>query len=236
MHRDVLPGDSLRVSLPRNYFALDPTARRHVLVAGGIGITPVLAMIYELDAAGADYAVHYASRSADEAAFLDEIREIVPPSGLHLYFDDADEPGLQADVLFANAGTKDHVYCCGPNGLVGAMKAASERHANPNRLHVEQFDAAPVDLSMQPNPYTVRLTRSGRILDLSPGTRLSDALIDAGLDMQTGCLAGICGLCKVRVLDGDPVHRDSVLSQRERSEFMTACVSGCAGSQLVLDL
>ncbi|HDR9877281.1 PDR/VanB family oxidoreductase [Burkholderia cenocepacia] len=228
------PGDEFDIDPPRNDFPLVAHARRHLLVAGGIGITPILAMARELASSGRPFTLHYAARDAVSMAYRDEVAAL---PGATCWFDDGEPSrGLPlADAIGApERGT--HLYVCGPAGLIEATLAAA-RHLGwrDDALHCERF-AAPV-ATAENATVEVRLAGSGHVLNVPPGTSILDAMIEAGLDPLYDCRRGDCGVCAVRLLDGDPDHRDICLSDDDHaSGAFCPCVSRAHGAHLVLDL
>lgn len=234
VHEQLRVGTQLQISRPRNNFPLHKEAVHSVLIAGGIGITPILSMARRLCALGRSVELLYCARSRREAAFIDEIEAL----GLQVTWHFNDEHGERADLVqFLATRRRDaHFYACGPTPMLDDF----ERHCNALGLanvHLERFVArkAPAETH---KPYRVELRRSGRSLDVVPGNTLLRTLLDAGVEVPHGCTQGLCGACKTRVLAGEPDHRDTVLSADERASnaVMTVCVSGCKGESLVLDL
>lgn len=236
MHR-LREGDRLRISRPRNRFQLSDRARRHVLVAGGIGITPLLAMAHALEARGAEYALHYCARSRAESAFADELEH---NPRVRLHFDDGPDDqrfGIAADIGPPDAETA--IYVCGPGGFMDFVISSANGAGWPaEAIHKERF--APVenaDPHRGDGTFTVRLARTGGEYEVKEGESVLDALLAGGIDAPYSCQQGICGECVVRVLAGEPDHRDDVLTDRERTEGMfTTCSSRAHSSILELDL
>jgi vanillate O-demethylase ferredoxin subunit len=233
LHRDVAVGTILPVSLPRNHFGL-AAARRHVMIAGGIGITPFLSMIPEIERAGGDFELHFCSRTRANTPFLKHLQPIAESGRLIHYFSREREPHRidLADILNA-AAPEAHVYCCGPSSLIDAVQEIAGALLPPDRLHVERF--GPTE-SATSAAYSLELARSGRRIEVPEGLTMLDALRRAGIDMPASCEAGVCLDCRTRFLDGVPVHRDLVMKPAERLQFVTPCVSGCSSAMLVLDL
>jgi len=239
IHENFRVGMSVQLSAPRNLFALDENAAHSVLIAGGIGVTPILCMYRRLLELGRPVQMLYCARSADEAAFVDELRAMSGDGGkLDLHFD-AENGGRPVDLKAYLAGVPAdaHVYCCGPAPMLDAFDAACETVGIANR-HIERFAAAPQAAPAANHGYSVELARSKKQVEVAPGRTLLDSLLAAGVDVEHSCMEGICGACETRVLSGCPEHRDSVLSAAERAtnQVMMVCVSGCKGEKLVLDL
>jgi len=236
IHENFRVGMSVGLSAPRNLFALDETAAHSVLIAGGIGITPILCMYRRLVELGRPVRMLYCARSAEHAAFLDELRGFGGALDLHF---DAEHGGRPADLkaYLAEVHADAHVYCCGPAPMLDAFDQACEAVGIANR-HVERFAAAPQAEPAASHGYQVELARSKRQLEVAAGQSLLDTLLAAGVQVDHSCMEGICGSCETRVLSGCPDHRDSVLSASERAtnQVMMICVSGCKGEKLVLDL
>ncbi|MBB2487512.1 2Fe-2S iron-sulfur cluster binding domain-containing protein [Mitsuaria sp. WAJ17] len=236
VHDSYQLGMVLHCSLPGNDFALDPDSDAPaVLVAGGIGITPIKAMAQALRSAGRAFELHYAVRSRREGAYLDRLeREF--GAQMHSYAADRDarlDP--QGLVQAARPGT--HFYVCGPQGLVNAVREAARRAGVPaEQVHSEAFQAAPSAAPQR--PLSVTLPRRGQRIEVSAGQSILEALEQAGVEVPSGCRGGSCGQCAVKVLEGQPEHRDSVLSEAERTQArrMCICVSRAAGDHLTLDL
>lgn len=237
MHESLQEGDVLLASLPRNNFPLNESAGYCCLVAGGIGITPLLSMAHRLNALGQPWELHYCVRTAAHAAFVDEVRILATTSGnaAHFYFDQ--EPGGQALDLAAlgeRVLTNTHLYCCGPRGMLEAFEQATA-HCR-DRAHVEYFTAkseAALD-----GGFTLELARSGMTLQVQAGRSILDVVFDAGVSVPSSCREGICGSCETRILAGEADHRDSLLSDAERlaNKSMMICCSGAKSDRLVLDL
>jgi vanillate O-demethylase ferredoxin subunit len=235
VHDTLRVGQLVDVAPPRCHFALDEAAPHSLLIAGGIGITPVACMVQRLRQLGRPFAVHYSVRKRDEAALLDVLAG--PELTLHV---DA-ERGAMLDVpgLVAAAPADAVAYCCGPAPMLDAFEAAAR--ARPGLAwRVERFVAL-ADAEHAPaheGGFTVKLAASGRSVPVRHGETILEALRAAGLDVPSSCEQGICGTCETRVLEGLPDHRDSLLSDEERrsNRTMMICCSGSRSAELVLDL
>ncbi len=237
IHEVLRPGATLEVDGPRNHFKLDETAAHSVLIAGGIGITPLFAMARRLTAIGRPWTLHYAARKRAQLAFVDTLRELAERSGatLHLRCDHEGDPPLDLAGIVATLPPGAHVYACGPGGLLAAYEAATA--ALPReRVHLERFAAS--QEAATEGGYTVKLARDGRVVPVAKGRSILDALIEIGLDPPHSCREGTCGSCETRVLEGTPDHRDEFLTDAERAEGqrMMICCSGSKSPTLVLDL
>ena len=227
-------GLRLRCGLPQNDFALHDDGRPAVLIAGGIGITAIKAMAHALKARGATAQLHYAARSRQEAAFREDLARVLG-SQLNLYAA-AEDTRMDIDRVVSAAPSDAVFYVCGPHRLVDAVVAAAARlEIDADRIRVERFAAS---IAPDAKPIEVELRRSGRTLQVASDQTILDAALAAGVDAPNSCRAGNCKTCAVRVLDGEPDHRDSVLSPAERDEhrLMCPCISRAKGERLVLDL
>lgn len=245
MHEAVAPGDLLEVSAPRNHFPLEESAERHLLIAGGIGVTPLLAMVSRLQRIGAPFEIHYCTRSAERTAFRDALAPLAAAGAVRFHHDGGD-PGRGLDVraLVARADDDEgtHLYCCGPPGLMRAVRDAASAWP-AYRLHFEHFaaPATPQPAAAAAGPdaeqaFEVELASSGRVLTVPPGQSILSVLCAAGLSPDSSCEAGVCGVCRTRYLAGDVDHRDFVLADAERADHVMICVSRSRGPRLVLDL
>ena len=233
MHDNVEVGSVLGIQGPRNLFSLAASARRSLLIAGGIGITPIYAMVQTLDAAGRDWELHYCARSEQHAAFYPELREL-SSTRVHTYF--AEVPLLDAGALLcAPDGTTD-VYCCGPQSLMESVIDGSS-HWKEGSVHFEWF-AAP-DVKSGPNEaFEVALVRSGLVLTVPADRSILQVAREHGIDVPSACEEGVCGTCETRILAGEADHRDMLLSAAERAanRSMMICCSRAKSARLELDL
>ncbi len=238
MHERVRVGGSLRVNAPRNAFPLAPEAKHSILLAGGIGVTPIKAMAHALCEAGAGFEVHYCARTPANLAFGDELQAIVPEGQLHWHFDQGDPTkGLDISALLSNPESGTHVYFCGPSGFMGACEAASA-HWPRDAVHREYFKAPaqePEALTGD-GAFTLHLVRSGQTITVEPDQTIVRAIELSGGRVPTSCMSGLCGTCKVTYVAGDVDHRDYILSDDEKQICLTACVSRAKGASLSLDL
>lgn len=238
VHEQLRPGQLLTVSPPRNHFPLDEGAPLSVLIAGGIGITPLLCMVRRLTALGRPWVLHHAARTRAHSAFGDELQALAAQGGgtLHRVFDQ--EPGgrmIDIAALVADLPDGAHVYCCGPAGMLAAFERATAG-LPPERVHLEYFAAK--DAPAASGGFSVKLRRDGRTVPVPPGQSILDALAAIGAEPPWSCREGVCGTCEVRVLEGVPDHHDMVLSpaQRDANDRMMVCCSGAKSPLLVLDL
>jgi ferredoxin-NADP reductase len=239
IHTQLRPGTVLEMRGPRNHFALDAQAGHTVLVAGGIGVTPIWAMAQELAAQGRGWQLFYAARSRARAAFLADIEALAARCGatLQLHFDEEAGAPPDLEALLSRLPAGAHAYCCGPSAMLDAFERSASRHLDRSRIHVERFKAEPPP----PGPadaFRVELRRSGKMLSVPAQSTLLDVLLDAGIDVPYSCMDGICGSCEVRVLDGIPDHRDSVLSHQQKAanDRVMVCCCRAKSELMVLDL
>ncbi len=243
VHETLRVGQTITISAPRNHFRLDESAPYSVLLAGGIGITPVYAMLQRLTAIQRPAHLIYCARSRAEAAFMGEIEAQVASGirqGLSLQFHFNDEEGMPPDLVRLLDGhpPDTHFYCCGPGPMLDAYESACER-LGQTHVHLERF-AAPASAAVSETPangYTVELRKSGKTVEVAPDVTLLDALIEAGLNPDYNCREGVCGACETKVISGDVDHRDFVLTKQEHAanKSMMICVSSCRSGCLVLD-
>lgn len=229
-------GQNLSLAGPRNNFPLVEDAPYSVLLAGGIGATPIYAMAARLAALGRPQAVHYRARSRDAAAFGPAFEGLDLGENLKIGYDDVD--GLiDLPGVFSGVPKGTHFYVCGPGPLLDAALAEAGRHLPPNQIHFERFSAAPGALDGPMEGFEVVLAQSGRSLQVPPDKSILEVLQDAGVPADFGCTEGVCGACIMDVLEGEIDHRDSVLTPDEQAEnsMMCVCVSRAKGPKLVLD-
>lgn len=234
---DVRAGMQITVSAPENYFALANDASEYLLIAGGIGITPMRAMMAELEARGAPYRLIYCTRSPETTAFREELAKL--PVGTALLHHDQGKPGQSFDFAarLAARGGNTHIYCCGPRPLMQAVRDAAAAWPSSS-VHFEDFGAgaaAPDDAGGEAE-FVVRLKRSGRCVSVKAGQSILAALRASGVDTPSSCEAGTCGSCKTALCGGEADHRDFILDDDEQDSAIMICVSRAKSAELVLDL
>ncbi|TFW31789.1 PDR/VanB family oxidoreductase [Massilia horti] len=235
MHETLREGDELQIGLPANLFGLHPGEGKHVLIAGGIGITPFMTHIQALARRNASFELHYCFRNRGAAACLDTLSGLLGPDQLHLY--ESDE-GTLLDVatLIAAQPGDAHVYVCGPQPLNDAVVAAARSAGwDSARIHYEQFRN---EVDATGGAFDVTLSKSGMTLHVGPDDTLLRVIEKAGIKVDCMCREGICGTCETAIIDGLADHRDNYLSDDEKAAQKTImlCVSRCLGPRLVLDL
>ncbi|MDI3408641.1 PDR/VanB family oxidoreductase [Streptomyces cavernicola] len=230
VHTKLRPGQTVTVSEPRNHFALEEAAG-YVFVAGGIGVTPILAMAREAARRGAAWRMVYGGRSRASMAFTDQLAAL----GGDLTLVPQDEQG-HIDLAGALAELPEGtlVYSCGPEPLLAAVEGVCPAEV----LRLERFAAPTVERSGDDGEFEVECRTSGLTLTVGPDTSILEAAEQAGLNVESSCRDGICGSCETRVLDGTPDHRDFLLSEAEHAAnaSMMICVSRCTSGRLALDL
>jgi tetrachlorobenzoquinone reductase len=230
-------GDRIKISAPRNNFPLIENADHVVLVAGGIGITPIWCMTQQLIALGRPWTLHYSCRSRADMAFLEALKALDPQS-VHLHFDEeAGGKFVDLGAAIAAAPANSHFYCCGPNPMLKAFEAAAASRPR-SHVHVEYFTPKDDAAATGTGGFWVELARSGEEYYIPAGKKVLEVLFDAGVDVDYSCELGICGACETRVISGTPIHHDSVLSEEEQAtnEKVMICCCGCATERLVLDM
>ncbi len=239
MHEQIKVGDVLRISVPRNHFPLAHDAAHHLLLAGGIGVTPILCMAERLAMIGASFEVHYCTRSPERTAFRDRIAASSFADRVHFHFDDG-PPAQLLNIAETVAWPKPglHLYVCGPKGFMDAvLGAARAKGWNSDALHFEFFtaDVSPTGTEAD---FQVKLASSGQVIDVPADRSVVQALADAGVEVLVSCEQGVCGTCLTRVLEGEPEHRDSYLTPEEQAanDQFTPCCSRSRSPMLVLDL
>jgi ferredoxin-NADP reductase len=230
VHDRVRTGDRVEVRGPRNHFPL-VEADRYRFVAGGIGITPIRPMIAEVASRGADWRLLYGGRTAASMAFATELTALgdrvrTRPQDQHGLLD------LAAELSDVDESTA--VYCCGPEPLLNAVAALVPR----DQLHMERFAPATIATHDLDTAFDVELNRSGKIVRVPAGRSVLESIEAAGVPVLFSCREGTCGTCETEVLDGEPDHRDSLLTEEEHAagDTMLICVSRALGTRLVLDL
>lgn len=236
VHENLRVGQVLKISEPRNNFALDEAAPCSVFLAGGIGVTPMLCMLDRLLELGRAAELIYCTRSRQDAAFLQELRAMTA-RGLNVTYHFDEEAGGPPDLgkLLSAHSPEAHFYACGPAPMLDAFQQACDR-LNLQQVHLERF-SAPLALDTVATGFTVELRRSARTIEVRSGQSILDAMLACGLQPDHSCLEGLCGACETKVLDGEVDHRDSILTAEERraNKSMMICVSRCSAQRLVLD-
>ncbi|MEY4267369.1 MAG: hypothetical protein RIS90_1904 [Pseudomonadota bacterium] len=235
-HQRVGVGDLLQVSMPRNHFPLAESGKRHLLIAGGIGVTPLLAMAARLKSIDADFALHYCTRDPSNTAFRSVLATEALASHVHFHHDGGiPAQGLDVVRLLATVLADTHVYCCGPAGLMAAVKAACA-HWPPGQIHFEHFNAPAVAAPADQGGFEVEIASTGAVFPVPPDRSILSVLLSEGVQVESSCEGGVCGTCATRYVSGEPDHRDFVLSDLEQREQIMICVSRAKSARIVLDL
>jgi ferredoxin-NADP reductase len=230
------PGERLTISSPANNFPLGAGTSAVALVAGGIGVTPLLTMACELSAAKRPFSFHYAGRSRAELAFLGEIQQLTG-AGAAIHADDEAGRLFDLEGLMTRLGADVPLYLCGPLPMIeSAIALAKQLNWPQGRLHFEIF-TAPEEKAGDAS-FEVELKSSGRVYEIPANKTILDVLIEAGEDPMHDCKRGDCGICQTTVIEGIPDHRDYILSDGEKAsnKVMQICVSRAKSKRLVLDL
>jgi len=238
MHDRVDTGSVLQISEPKNHFPL-VDAQRTLLLAGGIGVTPILSMAEALAAKGAAFEMHYSARSPDKAAFKERLAGCGFAAQVQFHYDSGDAAQkLDLATLLAKPEAGTHVYVCGPQGFIDyVMNTARSLGWPAAQLHVEYFSAAAVDTSGD-GAFDVKLASNGQTFTIPAGKTVIKILEEAGVVIPYSCEEGVCGTCLTRVVEGVPDHRDMYLTEEEQAanDQFTPCCSRSKTPVLVLDL
>ncbi len=239
VHDAVHVGDLLRISAPKNHFPLSPGAPYRLLLAGGIGITPLLAMAEQLSAQGQPFELHHCTRSRVRTPFMERVSAAVFANRVQHHFDDgeaAQKLDIAATLRTAPAGT--HLYVCGPQGFMDAVLAAGRAAGwAEERLHREYFAATPTDHA-DDGCFELEIASTGRVIPVRADQSALAALLEAGLNIPMSCEQGVCGTCLTRVIAGTPKHHDKYFTPEEQAandQFLPCC-SRAESPRLILDL
>jgi phthalate 4,5-dioxygenase reductase subunit len=230
--RDVAEGAEVPVSEPANNFALAKSPAGHLFVAGGIGITPIMAMIRQLMAEGGRFRLYYCTRTPATTAFRDELAAPELRGKVKIHHDDGDL-AKALDLWPIVEKPQGHLYCCGPRGLMQTVRDMTG-HWSPSAVHFEAFTEA-AEAKPDDRPFTVRLAKSGDRIAVPVGQTILEALRQHGLDVPSSCESGTCGTCRTRLISGDADHRDLVLADDERASNIMVCVSRARSDEIVID-
>jgi vanillate O-demethylase ferredoxin subunit len=237
VHEEIVLGAKLRISHPKNHFPLS-AAKHSVLFAGGIGITPILAMAEKLSDEGLSFDMHYCSRTRSRTAFINRIEAAPFSSKVQFHFDDGlEEQKLKASEILKNADPATHIYVCGPKGFMDhVIQTAKDLNWLDTQIHFEYFKSEPVRKD-DDGSFEVEYRPSGLVVRVPADVTVAQALIDAGVEVPLSCEQGICGTCVMQVIEGDPDHRDMCLSDEDKGlkKMFTPCCSRAQSARLVLD-
>ena len=233
MHNQVAVGQEMVISNPVNLFSLDLQAKKHLMIAGGIGITPFLAQIKQLDRAHGNWELHYACRSQALGSYVDYLISTYP-NDAHVYYDDQSQ-SIDLEALLDGQPLGTHIYVCGPKGMIGWVRDKAAELGWPREVvHYEEF------LAPKPGkPFEVKLATSNKVITVGEQESLLEAMERAGVDAPYLCRGGACGQCETQVIDydGNFIHRDHWLEADEHAsgKKIMPCVSRFEGNTLVLD-
>ena len=231
----VTPGDRLECTPPRNDFALSDRATSFLFIAGGIGITPILSMVRHLKStASARFKLYYCTRTPEDTPFREELTGPDYRGRVVIHHDDGDPERLLDLWPLLERPTGAHVYCCGPRSMLEAVRDMTG-HWSSGRVHLESFDDAAAMRTPRDRPLRVRLARTGGVVDVPADQSILEALRAAGLVVPSSCESGTCGTCRTGLVDGQPDHRDLVLSDAERESNIMVCVSRALSDELAID-
>ncbi|WP_157019074.1 PDR/VanB family oxidoreductase [Mesorhizobium xinjiangense] len=229
-------GDIVTVAPPKNDFALHDSPAPALLIAGGIGVTPIISMAAELKAKGRPFAFHYCGRSRGLMAFTDELEELCEEA-LTVHSDDEPDTCVDLKALVGGASADSHIYVCGPRGMIEAVREiAHARGFAKDHVHFELFDTPEATTGDQ--SFEVEISSTGQVFTVPPDKSIIEVLEAEGVDLVYDCQRGDCGICQTAVLEGVPDHRDVILTDEERAanDVMQICVSRAKSARLVLDL
>ncbi len=238
--KQLRPGDVIDISDARNNFPLFEAAPLSVFIAGGIGVTPFLSMLQRLNAHNRAWRLHYCVRTRDRAALLEELEALAEQGAGEVLLNVDHEPGakmLDLHSVIGALGPLDHVYCCGPTGMLDAFRGGcAAASISEERVHFEYFKSN-VEAASE-GGFDVVLARSGKTIRIAGGQTILQALLADGFDIPYSCEEGVCGSCETAVLSGEPDHRDLILTEAERAagRTMMVCCSGSKGPVLTLDI
>jgi vanillate O-demethylase ferredoxin subunit len=231
-------GQRVKISPPRSNYELVENSRYSVLIAGGIGVTPILTMAYRLKQLGTDFAFHYCVRSRHRAAFLEELGQSDLAAHVQTHFDDGDAEQLFTPERYLASPSDDtNLYVCGPRGFIDFVIGGAIRLGWSNKaIHKEDFSPPVPDGNG--TSFEVIAARSGITMQVPPDKTIADVMVDHGINVQLSCAQGICGTCLTKVIHGRPDHQDFFLSNAEKAdnEYMTVCCSRSLTPTLVLDI
>jgi vanillate O-demethylase ferredoxin subunit len=235
----IATGAVVRIGEPRNHFALDPTAKRVLLLAGGIGITPILCMAEQLVHTGTPFELHYCARTRGRAAFHDRIQASAFAHRAHFHFGENLDTRLDIARVLGRSEPDDHLYVCGPKGFIeSVLTTASSAGWRAEQLHREFFTPTEdTDRSLD-GAFEVMVASTGEQFRVEAGQTIIEVLSANGFDIPVSCEQGVCGTCLTRVLEGVPDHRDMFMTDDEhaRNDQFTPCCSRAKSGVLVLDL
>jgi phthalate 4,5-dioxygenase reductase component len=230
----VQAGDQLMVAAPVNDFGLPRRAQDFLFIAGGIGITPIMAMIRQLRTEGKRFRLYYCTRSPETTAFLDELSAPEFKDQVTIHYDQGD-PSRSLDLrqILQERKNREHLYCCGPRPMMEAVRRMTD-HWSSAAVHFEAFSDAETHKPTD-KPFKVRLARSGAVVEVPTSKTILEAMRERGLDVPSSCETGTCGTCRTKLLAGEADHRDLVLTEHERADTIMICVSRARSDEITID-
>ena len=243
LHQNVKAGDLITVSKPRNNFPIRTEAKRHLLLTGGIGVTPMMAMIEQLVTMDADFTLHYCTRSEEQTAFRERLSGLKAEGRVINYYDQGDpSKGLDINELLRQHEAGTHLYYCGPTGFMMAAKTASESWPS-EAVHFEYFAPVVADkpqingaAEQGQAEFQITIASTGAVYPVPSDKSICDVLRENGIDIDTSCEAGTCGTCKTHFVSGEPEHNDFVLTDAEQREWVMICCARSKSDNITLDL
>lgn len=239
VHEYLRVGEIIEISPPRNLFPLSDDANSHLLLAGGIGVTPFIAMIMELEAQDKPYEMHFCTRSPDRTPFMEFLTPRIEAGHVHVHHDGgAPAAGLDIKTLLSKQSVGAHLYYCGPAGFMIAAKDASS-HWTKGTTHFEYFsspDDGAANGEQMNMAFQIKLKETGEVYDVPADQTIVEVLRDNGIPVDTQCEDGFCATCMTRYVSGEPEHRDSVLDEDDRSQFVLICCARSKTPLLELDI
>jgi len=236
IHADFKVGNQLSISTPRNHFPLETVAKRTILAGGGIGITPLIAMAYELQAQNQDFELHYCARTRGAGAFVEELQASFPENVTFHYDDEEESQLFSPAVALGPCDEGTHIYVCGPSGFMDWVIAGAKELGYPSaQVHFEYFSA---EVDSSGASFEVHCVKSDVTLVVEEQQSIVKALAAAGVKVDVSCEEGVCGTCITDVLEGEPDHRDHFLTDEEKADNdqMALCCSRAKSARLVIDI
>jgi len=235
LHRIFAKGRKIFISKPINHFPLDHSATKTLLMGGGIGITPMIAMAHEAHAAGLDFEMHYSAKSRGTAGYLDDLASFEWADRVHLHISDE---GSRADLAAVLGTYKNswHVYTCGPDAYMNSVIIAAEAAGFPEEARHLEYFSVPELPDYENHDFTLKLTKSGKSLHIPADRIPTDVLAEIGIHIDVKCSDGLCGVCKCGLVSGEVEHRDFVLSQAQRQDSIILCQSRAADPDGVIEV
>jgi ferredoxin-NADP reductase len=227
LHRIFAEGRKIFISKPINHFPLTEGAAKSYLMGGGIGVTPMIAMAHRLHALGQEFELHYSISNRAAAGYLQDLAQMPWSDRVHIHVS-AEGTRADLDLLLAGYAPGQHVYTCGPDRYMEAVMQAAERQGFPEEARHLEYFSVPELPEYENHTFTLKLARSGRVLEVPADKTATDVLLENGVHIDVKCSDGICGVCKCGLLSGEVEHRDFVLSKAQRKDAVILCQSRAA--------